>query len=225
MSQDDRPAQLVQDSVEALAIQEGRADVPVRLHTLVVRMPGRVQAAMEFARLLLGARTFGAAGQGELSKDDDGDHAGTPEPTPELASARKAAFRTLENYFGGNINDELVVHADFRVKGRDHSVRFIGQIDGETGRVLDPKHAPQLAPNFPNAAEPSRQPGRNNQITIQRTAGPWVGQTAVITLPPGLIEDDIEAVEDSTRDYHRFRLTLRNGNKMTIDGRDGGIVE
>lgn len=215
-----RGAQLVQDHIEAGNLHEGRSSVPVQLHTLVIRKPGRVDSAMEFLKLIIGARSFGAAGQGDLGRDGDNDVIGTPEPTKEFAAARAAAFRTLENYFAGNINDELVVHADFKIHGMEYAARFIGEFDGETGRVLDPKYAPQAIPDVAASAEPVRRPDRQERLKCPDLQ--HVNQDYAV-LPPGLIPDDVVELEQHAQQHYLVRLHLRNGNKMIIDIRTGEI--
>lgn len=199
-------ASIVQDHVQVGSTANSVVSVPCRLHTLLVRRPGRVSAAMTFVDTMLKCRSYGAAGSGDLVKDEDGNVMGGGEPTKEFLGARAAAFRTLEAYFSGSINDELMVQAEFMVDGQPQTVRFAGQIDGETGRTTDPRYAPKDVPTGPPV------------VKVQLSDG----SSAI--LPPGMRPDQIKAIYGDKDMPNLVKAALKSGNSIVFDRRTGTIV-
>ena len=243
-------AKMVQDSIEVQDLVNGSSSVPVKLHTLLVRRPGRVSAAMDFIDKALSVVGFGACGDGdEVGRDAMGEgrsvHAGNP--SKEFLEARRSALRTMTAYFEGLIDDELIVHAEFKIDGKKYDARFAGKIDGATGVVRDPRYAPARidAPPTSVAPDPRYTPARidappTSVAPDPRTVppAPAPDEQAVITLaggarvilPPGVQPRDLRDVgverPDPTRpkDPQVVTLFMKNGNRMTIDPRDGTII-
>lgn len=213
----DSAASMVQDRLEVGDTQDTRANVPCKLNTLLVRRPGRVSAAMEFVENAIRVVGFGALGTGDTMGRDvtDGQRQiAAGEPCKEFVSTRAAALRVLESYFSGAINDELLVEAEFIVEGRPQSVKFAGQIDGETGRVTDPRYSPHELAGPAKVARVDKAP--LCKITLSD------GSTAM--LPPGLTPERIESVGADRDMPNLLRLKLVTGNVLVIDRRTGTII-
>lgn len=225
-------AKMVQDSIEVQDLVNGSSSVPVKLHTLLVRRPGRVSAAMDFIDKALSVVGFGACGDGdEVGRDAMGEgrsvHAGNP--SKEFLEARRSALRTMTAYFEGLIDDELIVHAEFKIDGKKYDARFAGKIDGATGVVRDPRYAPARIDAPPTSVAPDPRtvppaPAPDEQAVITLAGG------ARVILPPGVQPRDLRDVgverpdPAQPKDPQVVILFMRNGNRMLIDPRDGTIV-
>ena len=202
-------AKMVQDHISVGASMNGESNVPVRLHTLMVRRPGRVEAALAFVDKCLSVVGFGAVGDGDtrsrgVSQAEAEYEPGVP--CREFLETRAAALRTMTSYFNGLIDDELVVQATFKVKGEAVDVRFCGPIDGETGVVRDPRFAPQdgdPAPKEAVAKGDERQP-------------------VLVALPRGVTPDHIADIEQAGPGL--IRLRLKTGNVLIVEKASGRIV-
>lgn len=233
-------AKMVQDSVEVQDLVDGSSSVPVKLHTLLVRRPGRVSAAMDFIEKALSVVGFGACGDGdEVSRDSMGDgrsvSAGTP--SKEFLNARAAALRTMTAYFEGLIDDELIVHAEFKIDGKKYDARFAGKIDGATGVVRDPRYAPARIDALPTAVAPDPRSVRPDPVLEPVTTSPTMDRAVItlaggdrVTLPPGIDPRNLRDVGVERPDPTRpdapqvVILFMKNGNRMAIDPRDGTII-
>jgi len=185
-------ASLVQDNVEAGVGVSGSCrnpdGTPAKLRTLLVRRPGRVSAAIQFVERCLTVVGFGACGSGdEISRDVEtgGRTLASGHPTVEFQRARAAALKTMEAYFAGHIDDDLLVEADFKIDGQVTTLRCVGALDEATGRMRDPRYTP----------EPPRAPaGTRKQI---------------LKLPADIDPRSVLAVEDGPRPGV-ILLTFRN---------------
>ena len=210
-------ARVVQDNVEAGVGISGSCrnpdGTPAKLRTLLVRRPGRVSAAIQFVERCLTVVGFGACGSGdELNRDMDGQRTiSSGAPTPEFMRARAAALKTMEAYFSGHIDDDLLIEADFKIDGQVTTLRCAGPLDGQTGRMRDARYTPSP----PAAPKVSPQP-------VDKTRGGHL-----LKLPADIDPRSVLAVEDGPRPGVLLLTFLRPGgvrDVRLIDSNTGDTV-
>lgn len=231
---------MVQDLVSLDYMRQTATSIPAKISTLLVRRPGRVAAAMEFYDKAMSSMTFGAMSDRPPLKpggdptyatvDDDND---TPRVTygqacPAFLRARDAALQCLTAYFGGLVPDELLVEAEFEVGGETLNARFKATVD-ESGRVMDPKYAPQPGVVAPKNAvclkdaipkKPSFEPSPIGTPML-------MPDKSLVYLPIGHDPKDVAMIEeivDPATAHSTARATMKDGKTVRFDPRTGILL-
>lgn len=231
---------MVQDLVSLDYMRQTATSVPAKISTLLVRRPGRVAAAMEFYDKAMSSMTFGAmadepphratgASFSETEKDEE-----YGPPTAAFLRARDAALQCLTAYFSGLIPDELLVEAEFEVGGETINSRFKATVD-ESGRVMDPRYAPQPGVVSPKSAVcmkdavPKKVMGPASVIrTPAGGATPMMmPDKTVVYLPSGHKPEDVACIEetmDASKGTSTARATFKDGSTVHFDPRTGILL-
>lgn len=232
---------MVQDLVSLDYMRQTATSVPAKISTLLVRRPGRVAAAMEFYDKAMTSLTFGAMAdepprrsKGFEERDKDEEYG---PPTASFLRARDAALQCLTAYFSGLIPDELLVEAEFEVGGETINSRFKATVD-ESGRVMDPRYAPQpgvVAPKNAVCVKDAipKKVGRAADTFDPRTNPSPIGtpmlmpDKTVVYLPLGKKPEDVAVIEevfDPASFASTAKATMKDGSIVHFDPRTGILL-